>query len=581
MKRLFLAIPLTLVALGACESSNSGMGVVRFALDDGSSHFRLRIFSATPEAGLTGTAVFDTGCLAQLSKTYELSNIPVGEGYAIIYEGFPSAPCAAEARQAVGFRGGVAVTTAPAPYLHLQVYRVGASTALPEDLNLSASTARSVEFCAVDDDCSGARDLCFDDAAPSYWCVPTCAADTDCTSIHPRATCELDTGWCMLLSPYPLNMSEPRAFGAAATLDDGDVLLVGGLEQEGLATAGANASYVSTTHTLERFDAATGLFGAVPLTGDEASPGGAFGFAALGGDRFVAVGGLSRAELGWAEGLEVEASFSTALLPQIIVWDLSAGKVKLSPLGQGQALGSAVPLDADSFIVIGGVSPASGAAEPRKSTLVCDIAADLSVTCRGGPNLSVGRMAPATLCLDAACDRILVLGGNATGALAEVIERSQNASTPLTTRGLPERVFSPVLCGFDLVAGSLDLQRSTPTAAVRLTLQGTTLEGNPLSGSPMTSVHVATSGATSAFGSGQTCHLAGGVSGATPSADIVRVGSSRFDVKASLVRHRLGAQAAVIGSGPIAGYVLVAGGVARDGAGRSLLPVRGAEVYAP
>lgn len=580
---LALVVP---ALFGACDDTTPP-GRLNLALEDGSAFFRLRIYPESPGADLTGKTLFDTGCIQQRSRTYELSNIPVGEGYAVVYEGFPRSPCSVSERLSLGFRGGLSVTEDGQPYAHVQVFASSAATALPEDINLSASAARPVDSCSTDTDCGTANELCFDDAAPSYWCVPSCVENTDCASIHPRATCDAEAGWCMLYNPYPLNMSEPRALGAAATLSNGDVVLFGGLEQEGAVATGPTASFQTTTFPLERFDAKTGLFAPVTPTGDDASPGGEFGFGELGNDRFVAIGGLSRVQLGWgASGLAFDAAWSQALLAQIVVWDLATNTAKLSQLGQGQARATVVPLDADTFMAIGGIAPAAQGVEVKKGTLICDIASDLSAGCRGGPTLTTARQSPAALCLDASCERILVVGGNTDGAFAEVIDRDQNQSTALTTRGLPDKLFGPILCGFDLVAGSRDLLRADPTVAVRLTLDGTELEGNALAGSPTTHYFSAVAPASAAFGSGTQCHLAGGLSAEALSGELVRVGSSRFEPKAQLTRPRFGAQAAVIGSGPLAGALLVTGGLALPGPANApetgrLAPVRGAEVYLP
>lgn len=582
MKRLLL---LTL-ALVACDGE-SEPGRLNLGLDDGSPFFRLRIFEATPDSELSGKSLFDTGCIEQLSRTYELTNIPVGTGYAIVYEGFPRSPCSTSERAALGFRGAVTVSKAGEPYVHVQVYVSSAATALPEGINLSASAARAVDVCAVDGDC-GASEICFDDAAPSFWCVPSCDQDTDCTGLHPRATCDTEAGWCMLRTPFPLNMSEGRVLGAAATLADGDVVLFGGLKQEGAVAQGPTASFETTTFPLERFDADTGLFAGVTLSGDVASPGGEFGFGELGGDRFVAVGGISRAQLGWTtnNGLVFDGNWSQDLLAQIIVWDLAAGTTRVSTLGQGQARAAIVPLDSDSFVAIGGIAPGASGVEVKKGTLLCDVGADLSVTCRGGPTLSTSRQAPATLCLDNACARILIVGGNSAGPLAEVLDLSTQSSTALTTKGLPEKLLGPVLCGFDLVAGSQDLIRANPTVAVRLSLEGDELEGNALAGTPATGYLPAVAPLSSAFGSGTQCHLAGGLSTAGFTGSVVRVGSSRFEEKATLSRPRFGARAALIGRGPLAGAMLVSGGLALPGTDTApgngpLVPVLGAEVYLP
>jgi hypothetical protein len=582
-----LILPGLLLALTACDSG-AVVGRASFALEADASFFRLRIFATAPDASLSGKTLFDTGCIDQQSRTYELTNIPVGEGYSVVYEGYPSAGCASSQRLAVGFRGGVAITKDDQPYYHVQIYPTGGVATLPEDLNLSASNARPVDACAIDSDC-GAKSLCYDDAAPAYWCVPTCVSTADCASLHPRATCDTAAGWCLLMSPFPLNLSEARAFGQAATLDNGDVAFFGGLKREGVASAGETASFIGTSFPLERFDAQTGLFAELTVTGLEDSPGGAFGFAALGNDRFVAVGGLARAQMGYgASGvLDIQATWSQDLLGQIIVWDLATGRGKLSPLGQGQARATVVPLSADRFLAIGGISPAGISADVRKTTLLCEIAADLTTSCQPGPQLDTARQAPAAACLDTACDRILVLGGNSGGKLAEVLDLALSKTTPLTTKGLPERLFNPILCGLDIVSGSLDLNKANPTIATRLKLDEAGLEGNPLVGAPATSYLSTVAQASPTTGSNSNCLIAGGLDAAGFNGRIVQVGSARFDVQsASLGRPRFAGQAAIIGAGPLMGRVLFAGGLALPGApdaptSGGLGVVRGAEVFTP
>jgi len=581
------ALPGLLLALAACDSG-ADVGRASFALEVDAPFFRMRIYDTPPDASLSGKTLFDTGCIAQQSRTYELTNIPVGEGYAIIYEGFASSSCASNERLAVGFRGGVAISKADQPYYHVQIYPSGGVAILPEDLNLSASNARSVDSCQVDSDC-GAKNLCYDDAAPAYWCVPTCVSTADCASLHPRAACDTAAGWCMLMSPFPLNLSEARAFGQAATLANGDVAFFGGLKREGTASAGETASFIATSFPLERFDAQTGLFAELSVSGLDASPGGAFGFAALGDDRFVAVGGLARAQMGWTSdgGLDTQVTFSQDLLGQIIVWDLATGRGKLSPLGQGQARATVVPLSTDRFLAIGGISPAGLGADVRRTTLLCELDAELTVSCQPGPQLDTARQSPAASCLDAVCDRILVLGGNSGGKLAEVLDLALSKTTALTTKGLPERLYNPILCGLDIVSGSLDLNKATPTVASRLNLDAAGLEGNPLAGAPPTSYLPAIAQATPTFGASSDCLVAGGLDATGLSDRIVQVGSARFSVKsATLGRARFGAQAAVIGAGPLLGRVLFAGGLALPGepdapTAGGLDVVRGAEVFTP
>jgi hypothetical protein len=576
------AIAASLAGL-ACNA-DAMLGRASFALEGEATFFRLRIFEAPPEADLSGKAIFDTGCIAQQSRTYELSNIPVGQGYAVVYEGFPAKGCAPTERISLGYRGEVTITEQDQPYFHVQAYPEGGLASLPEGLNLSAAAATSIETCEADADCPGPRDICYDDAAPTFWCVPSCAADTDCAAVHPRATCDLETGWCMLNSPYPLNLSEARAFGRAETLDNGDVVFFGGLRQDV-----AGSDLIATVHSLERFDARTGLFAAVDVTGEAPSTGGFFGFTALGGDRFVAVGGLRQATMRATSegGVELDANWAQDLSSDVIVWDLSRAKVGVGTLPRGLARSAVVPLPEGRFVVAGGLVSSGLGVEATRSTLVCDIDDALGVACVEGPLLQHTRQAPAATCLDEGCAKLLIIGGNQGGKLAEVLDLETGKSDAFSVAAFGDKLFEPILCGLDLVAGSRSLDAPSPVTAVRFSVSPSGVDANPLAGAPQTSMFAAIAGASAAFAADRTCTIAGGLLDLGMTSRVVAVGGGGFlPYQATLAMPRFGALAARIGAGVLEGRVIFGGGLAlpiEDGVvvAGPVDVVRGVEVLSP
>ena len=565
-------------ALAACDTGASEVGVARFALTSDAAFFRLRIFKTAPSS-LDAKNLFDTGCLQQQSRTYELSNIPLGEGYTVVYEGFSAFGCNASEAVSLGYRGGVAITAGgELPYYHVQVYPKGDTATLPEEINLSASVARAVDFCEQASDC-GASEVCYDAAKPEYWCVPSCTADTDCRSIHVRANCDIEAGWCTLRSPFPLNLSEPRAFGAAATLSDGDVLLLGGFRQDGVGLL------LPTMYPLERFDAQSGLFVAAAVGGNAPAIGGDFGFASLGPDRFVTIGGFVRAHLDWSDAGLALTTESAGVSADVTIWDLAAGQARSTPLSRSVARPAVARIAADRFFVAGGLVVSGPGLEATRSTSLCTVSEGAPV-CEPGPMLQHPRQGAAAACLDAACNRILVLGGNPGGDLAEVVDVGANTSTGLQTSGLGDKLFGPVLCGLDLIAGSTVLARSMSFQPMRLTLGEGSLTATPIAGAPMTTYLPSVSGTDATFGATPECYLGGGLAGSeltqTTTGRIARSdgNGALSGLGPVLGRPRFGAVAARIGGGVLAGRILFAGGMALDGNG-PVRVVRGAEVLTP
>lgn len=557
----------------ACGEAPVEVGSAVFPLSD-AAFFRLRIFASPDDVG-GASSVFDTGCIQRQSRTYELTNIPVGDGYAVLYEGFSGSTCDAGSKLEDGYRGGVAIAKGQQPYYHVTVYPRGAVASLPENLNLSASVAEAVDYCDATTGC-GAGTSCYDAAKPDYWCVPTCASDAECTDIHPRATCDEATSWCMLRSPYPLNLSEPRALGAATTMASGDVLFVGGLKDRDTGGFGP------TDHWLERFDARTGLAAPSEVAGADAVPSGYFGFAKLAPDRFVVVGGVSHLDaLEWdaaSEQLAPSAVWSDALVASVTVFEPGAGRAKTSAVAKGVVEPTVVALAADRFWVAGGLVASGDNLEPTRASWICTVGTDLVATCGAGVQLGTARFGAAAACLDASCTKVLVVGGAAGGDLGEVVDLGGNTVSKLDGQGAPTRVFDPQLCGLDLVGGSTAIGKPEAFTPVHLAVDGKNLVGTPIDGAAQ-SVYLG--GIVSLDG---TCYVAGGLgAGGAATADVAIAGASGFSFLggATLGQARTGAVGAAIGSGPLAGRVVFGGGFAVIPGGGAVTAVRGLEVLTP
>ncbi|MCC6624376.1 MAG: hypothetical protein IT385_24205 [Deltaproteobacteria bacterium] len=578
-----LVIGLAIGLAAGCADAPE-LGSARFPLTE-ANFFRLRIFEAPADMLSGQDPVFDTGCIQRQSRTYELSNIPVGSGYAVVYEGFAIASCAETSRVEIGFRGLVDIEKGKEPYYHVPVYPAGRVAPLPENLNLSASVAEPIDFCDGADDCGGELDVCYDVARPEYWCVPSCRADADCVDLHPLATCDLATEWCMLRSPYPFNLSEPRAWGAAVTLPDGDVLFVGGLRD-------SPGGFGPTRHWLERFDAELGLLAPAEVTGAESVPAGRFGFASLSSQRHVTVGGVrALSGVAWnpaGEGLVVEAEWSTALMDSIVVFEPDAsgagGRATSSSLSRAVSEPAVLPLGADRFWVAGGLVVSGPTLAATKATSVCTVAEDLSVTCEAGVELKQPRFAPAVACLDAACARVLVVGGNVSGRVGEIVDLGAQTVEALETLGLADKAFYPRLCGNLLVGGSALASSPQPFPPVRLSIDGRLLEGSALQGAATTSVLLgALVGGQTTFADPAGCLIGGGFGGDGALAAIHQAGASGV-VKvadATFGQARFAAVGAVIGAGVLDGRVVFGGGLAFPAGIGPAQVVRGLEVFTP
>jgi hypothetical protein len=575
---------LAALALGACADGGSGLGELRLALSfEDQVSFRLQVFTGPVGTDLDGTSRFDSGCVTRQSTTLELSRLPVGDDYSVVYRAWDDAACSGTP-VAFGFRGGIELEADTVSIVHVPVYANGIGNLLPVDLNLSALASTSVASCDNGGGC-GSKELCVATDSGS-WCVPTCAADTDCAELHPNARCDTNTDWCMLDAPWPLNTSEPRAFSRAMSHSNGDVVVFGGLRHAG------NGRLEPLTYPVEVFDAKQGLFKAFDLVGFFGGPAAAFGFAPFGGDQAIVAGGVKAATQAVLspEGPRLEANWRTDGIDRVFVLDFTTGKAISAPLGEVVVSPGVIDRGSNRFIVVGGRTlQGQNNLTNSDRTWLCELDGAGALGCVDGPKLAKARVEPALFCMvdgGDTCARVAVVGGNEGGNasnLVEVIDLSANppSSASLDVQGAPDVILSPVFCGATLVGGGAPNGAELPQFSLDLAAlaqaDGEDDAAMPLpapQGVPLWAAHAAdgcgfvAGGVVPSFGATDSVWTTGG------DGTLLRAGGD-------LGRVRVAAAAGRVGAGPLAGSWLVVGGLEPGAQGNVMRVINGAEIWRP
>ena len=562
----------------ACADSN--FATLELALYTEADYFTLDIHNQK------GESLYATGCLLRQARTFRVSNLETADKATIVFHYYSDVSCEPSAHVGVGVRGGVEVVDGEERYYHIPVLADGDVTALPVDQNVSAGFATEVTYCEPDAECTepGASGICkkaFDDGTQKfkYWCVPSCAEDSDCESLHPRAMCDDASQWCVLPSPYPLNISTPRAYGQATTAPNGDVVLIGGFtsENEGVLSARDSA--------LEKYVATSGLFETFSIEGDEALKVGMAGMVELsrgGSAQVVLVGGAGEASLSdGAPGDFEEVS------GDVVVLDLDDSSLTLHDDALDPVVAPGVASSGSALIVVGGWRAGDdGALAPSSVVTRCEAdGADLACTQVG--ELATARTAPALLCLDDGCAELLVVGGNSEGPVSEVIDFTTSTTSPefttMASPGLPGAIVSPQLCGDRLVGGIEPSGESAMPLAMSVDASVGVLTATELENVDGIMTHAD----SAILVIDDECWVFGGrgASAGSASSALWRVGQDAVigaGVGIALEQARYGALVAVVSEGELAGSVIIAGGLSSgsdEGESPRLLP--GAEIFRP
>jgi hypothetical protein len=586
----------------ACSSTPAAdeLGHVTLALSplEGAGWLRLRLYDGPVDAALEGDEIYDTGCLEVLSESYDLRNMPSGEGRTVVIEGFSAVGCPEGRRMALGLRGDITIPTGdPAPYYHVPIYAEPGLTPLPEALNISEATAVPVSYCDAPEDCAGLTEqepACYksvDTGEARYWCVPTCLSDGDCAGLHPNATCDQSTGWCMMFHPFPLNLSSPRAFGHAFPMPDGGVAFVGGF---GSMAAGRLAPAPSFG---ERFDPVTGIFAPLGIEGNVPSFG-LSGAAQLTDHRVVLAGGLTSVLLKW-EGAGEAATWDTSnigagdLRDELVVWSPHTGTLTKNNL-PARLLGPAVvAISPTDVLVLGGSTAEQGqdGLMPSDAIYRCAISETGDATCETAGFLSVPRGRVAATCTDSTCSKVLVIGGHGPDDVPVEVLRLEGediVSSVFELTPNTDGFFWPSLCGMTLVGGADVFRGVGGHHAVAFEVGATSVALTPLDATTDEDLNIAPAVAHTQDGA---CWVFGGVNGKGASSARVYTAQdgtwteSYLEESGALVDYllhtpRYGAMAAEITQGPLSGSVVVGGGLTQAGGG-AVSYVRGAEVLRP
>ena len=593
--RLFLALGFVLSGCADLgEGSDGTQATLRLGLssfEDAAAWLRLTTYGDRV-SGDVAELLVDSGCLPIVSEVYELTGLEVGDDRSVVIEGFTSAECKAEDRTVFGYRGGISITEGDAlPHYHVPLYREPGVTSLPEDLNISQGVGLQVDYCDVGlaaPQCEGnfsTASYCHRDGASDgedvYWCVPTCERDSDCAPYHVQATCSPSTGWCMLETPFPLNLSSPRAFGHAAALPDGGVAFVGGfgsLDQGVLKSA---------EKFVEAFDPRTGIFTDLHLQGAQPQSMGLSGFEVMSDGRIVSVGGLLKASVQWTEEkagarlmIAGDATATDAVQGAVVI-DAENGLIATSQIPEGVVSPSIVDIGADHLLVVGGMVGEGTGLVPSKGVWRCSVGSTGGLTCADVGRLQVPRVAPGLACLGSTCAEVLVIGGNEAGKVIEILANLDGAveSAIVEAESAFQVLHGPAMCGLRVVGASSQSDKAggVPPLFLKPSAGGVSIKTLPMG--PLDSLPLWPAVVQLVSGS---CWVGGGLAAEGQVSDTLFLATSNGvhpTLHYRLEQPRFGAAGAEILEGPLTHAMVFGGGLTVvDG---EVTLVKGAEVLLP
>ena len=347
------------------------------------------------------SSLFESGCLPYTGDLITLRNLPTDDSVTVLMGAFGDGFC--QEKIVLGVRGGIQPVAAqePGSIWYIPTFRVGGFSTLPVFRPDQRDAAQEV-FCTQDSDCRST------DGDGNY-------------VLSPVAKCNIDQQQCVLPdSLYPLNQSARRAFHSATALDNGDVVLVGGLSEQR-----DNSIFLATKQTVELFDPATITWKRIELPGLSGIRVAMHSAIALGDNRLGIFGGAKEISL----RLE-----NSALRPHIapkantlqgianlngnmFVVDMAHGDVTTAALAGGARVGTHAArvdtADGPRVLVSGGSVPSGDGVVPSESTDLCDVGSNKPSCAVVG--LNKARTHHCGFCLDSApsfwCKKYFVFGG--------------------------------------------------------------------------------------------------------------------------------------------------------------------------
>lgn len=532
--------------------------------------FRVLVHQDTPPGP---DLLFDSGCQPFGGTAFKVDPLEAGSGRSLSLAAYADDGCAAAQIKYRAYRGDVIIDPEEDRIYVLFPYRVGSMTALPVPSPASMDRAAKT----------------------------ACDRDADCREeVHQAAFCT-SSGRCALTSLHPLNRFAPRALHASASLADGSVVSVGGIGQ----AAPGTGALLGTDITLERFLPERNLFEVTSISEYSARIRLALhDTVALADGRLVVVGGLQSlilARAGDTLSFTLPSEVCSAgndcapnLINHVTVLDFEDERAITSTLPQPLAWARTMPLalegpDSDpQFLVTGGlvIDGDEDKVVPSDHVFRCTVRDDDDpVRCTElDVRMSAPRAGHAVHCLDGdadgGCHKVLIAGGHGVDDddVADVYDHDARTLAPLTRRGegkagggwaLAE--VGGVLLTLGGSTGGIGAPPDLDPQVVRVNGERITIQPVDLGDLPDGAAHRVFA-ATAHAGDGALLMIGGldQENNATRSVLRFRVGSGdgadAVDVeRIQLAVARFGHTAVAIERGPLAGSVLVQGGlVLRD-----------------
>ncbi len=416
----------------ALDAPASGFGELHLALTGalpGAATFRLRVYQGAVTSP-SQTPVQDFGCKAYggtESNKLIIQDLEARGDYAVLLELFEDAGCTKQRYRA--YRGGIAVTAGTGAAVKDNPYW------LP-----------TVEFGKLSP-LAQVKPWLKDTAASK-----TCSIDADCQGIHVNATCGANNK-CRVENLFPLNGWSRRGLPSAVAMEDGRVVIVGGL------TVLTGNFWAASAEQVEVFDPKTATFSARLIK--NAGPAVAMAEAVtLGSNAFALVGGTTSAKVLLSPGkltAQLDTASCAAAGGECPVSD-SLARWSLAPASDGAAqqfaLGLPVAFPAaarvmtpagERLLVAGGTEvPVSAGFDKRRGKAMLCKADASEVTCaESSPAMKAGRANAAVTCVgvDAGggCTKVALLGGrkSPTSPLTEIYDATANAFVVASDVGAP------------------------------------------------------------------------------------------------------------------------------------------------
>jgi hypothetical protein len=288
--------------------------------------FRIRVYPSTPMSEDELEPLFDSlkihGCFNAGGTDIKIQDLKAGAERFVYYQGYSDSSCDEAALVAVGLRGGI------------KIEKKSALQAEAAKLSCTADDACIAEIhpdaycdCQKDQDANGKKlPYCKTGATATCAVTPpvyvplyevgkfnklpmpsadlkaeaakvSCTSDSDCSTFHKAAVCDLDQGLCTLEGLFPFSPARPRAFHSALPLNNGKVLLTGGFNRT------YSDSFYAGAPFFEVFNPYTGMFEKPAMQENWGGQDVAMHQASLLGDNQVVLsGGFTQMKIGYLAG---------------------------------------------------------------------------------------------------------------------------------------------------------------------------------------------------------------------------------------------------------------------------------------